>query len=124
MATDRSQQFSAQNLSTHSPFNIFGKLRLMLVAGLLLLPQLLPRDYRIAERHHRERVRAGACGCYLAATNSHAILRMQVLRLPGIAVGQQGATLLLRQTIVELFVVGQGLRLIENMHNACHVIVD
>src|SRR5215813_465571 len=40
MATNRSQQFSARNLSTHRVFNIFSKPRLMLVGGLLLLPQL------------------------------------------------------------------------------------
>src|SRR5262249_392047 len=45
MATNRSQQFSARNLSTHRLFNIFGKLRLMLVAGLLLLPQLLAAQW-------------------------------------------------------------------------------
>ena len=47
------------------------------------------RDSRIAEAHHRERVRAGTCGYYLATTNGHAILRMLVLRLGGVSIGQQ-----------------------------------
>ena len=45
MATNRSQKSSARNLSTHRLFNIFGKLRLILVAGLLLLPQLLAAQW-------------------------------------------------------------------------------
>ena len=45
MATNRSQQFSAPKPSTHRLFNIFGKLRLMSVAGLLLLPQLLAAQW-------------------------------------------------------------------------------
>jgi plastocyanin len=45
MATNRSQQLFAGNLSSDRLFNIFGKLRLMLVAGLLLLPQLLAAQW-------------------------------------------------------------------------------
>jgi plastocyanin len=41
MATNHSQEFSARYIHTNRLFNIFGRLRLMLVAGLLLLPQLL-----------------------------------------------------------------------------------
>ena len=40
MGTNHSQQFSARYIHTNRLFNIFGKHRLMLVAGLLLLPQL------------------------------------------------------------------------------------
>jgi plastocyanin len=234
MATNHSQQFSARYIHTNRLFNIFAKLRLMFVAGLLLLPQLLAaqrnatvgaesndlgrqdlaflpneiwvhtgdsiiwtvtaaephtvtfltdgqirppfnvgcpgfsagsatfdgsscittgilskgekftvvfpvtgnfklvclihedmtgivrvasanRDNRIGEPHHRERVRAGTCGYNLASTNGHAILRMLVLRLPGISIGQQGRCSPPAQTIVELLVVGQGLGGSENM---------
>jgi plastocyanin len=45
MATNYSHRLSAKNLSTHRLFNIFGKLRLMLVAGFLLLPQLLAAQW-------------------------------------------------------------------------------
>ena len=45
MATNQSQQFSARYIHMNRPFNIFGKLRLMLVAGLLLLPQLLAAQW-------------------------------------------------------------------------------
>ena len=45
METKRSQQFSGRNPSTHRLFNIFGKLRLMSVAALLLLPQLLAAQW-------------------------------------------------------------------------------
>ena len=45
MATNQSQQFSARYIHTNRLFNIFGKLRLMLVAGLLLLPQLLAAQW-------------------------------------------------------------------------------
>jgi hypothetical protein len=41
MATNRSHEFSARTATPHRLFNTFGKLRLMFVAGLLLLPQLL-----------------------------------------------------------------------------------
>ena len=75
-------------------------------------------DNWIVEPHHRERVQAGACGYYLAATNGHTILRMLVLRLRGIAIGQQGSALRLRQTIVELLVVGQGVGT-EREHAQC-----
>ena len=40
MSANLAQQLSARPLPTHRLFNIFGKLRLMLVARLLLLPQL------------------------------------------------------------------------------------
>src|SRR5215469_11167237 len=51
-------------------------------------------------------------------------MRMLVLRIPSISIGQQAAALDLRQTIVELLVMGQGLGRSENMHNARHVFVD
>jgi plastocyanin len=41
MATNQSQLFSARYIHANRLFNVFGKLRLMLAAGLLLLPQLL-----------------------------------------------------------------------------------
>jgi hypothetical protein len=43
---------------------------------------------------------------------------MLVLRLRGIAIGQQGSALRLRQTIVELLVVGQGVGT-EREHAQC-----
>ena len=45
MATNHSQQFSARYIHTNRLFHIFGRLRLMLVAGLLLLPQLLAAQW-------------------------------------------------------------------------------
>ena len=45
MATNHSQQFSVRYIHTNRLFNIFGRLRLMLVAGLLLLPQLLAAQW-------------------------------------------------------------------------------
>ena len=81
-------------------------------------------DHGIAESHHRERVRAGACGYYLAATDCYAVFRMQVLRFRGIPIGEQRSGLCLRHTVVKLLVVGQGLGRFENMHNARHVTVD
>src|SRR6516225_8878911 len=42
MSTNLAQQLSARDIPTHRLFNIFSKLRLILVAGLLLLPQQLP----------------------------------------------------------------------------------
>src|SRR5262249_24928015 len=45
MATNHSQQFSARYMDTYRLFNIFGKLRLILVVGLLLLPQLLAAQW-------------------------------------------------------------------------------
>jgi len=45
MSTNLVQQLSEQDLPTHHLFNIFSKLRLMLVAGLLLLPQLLAAQW-------------------------------------------------------------------------------
>jgi plastocyanin len=45
MGTNHSQQFSSGYMYTNRLFNIFGKLRLMLVAGLLLLPQLLAAQW-------------------------------------------------------------------------------
>ena len=45
MVTNLRQQYSARHIPTHHHFNIFGKLRLMLVAGLLLLPQLLAAQW-------------------------------------------------------------------------------
>src|SRR5215467_2570225 len=45
MAPNLEQQSSARYTPTHYLFNVFGKLRLMLVAGLLLLPQLLAAQW-------------------------------------------------------------------------------
>src|SRR5215472_16174240 len=45
MGTNRSQQFSARNLSTFRLFNIFSKLRLMVIAVPLLIPQLLAAQW-------------------------------------------------------------------------------
>ena len=45
MATNHSQQFFARYIHTNPLFNLFGKLRLMLAAGLLLLPQLLAAQW-------------------------------------------------------------------------------
>ena len=45
MATNLGQQSSARYIPTHHLFNISGTLRLMLVAGLLLLPQLLAAQW-------------------------------------------------------------------------------
>src|SRR5215467_4275934 len=45
MATDHSHSFSARYVHTNCIFNIFCKLRLMLLAGLLLLPQLLAAQW-------------------------------------------------------------------------------
>jgi len=46
MATNQSQQFSARYIHTNRLLHICGKLRLMLVAGLLLLPQLLAAQWK------------------------------------------------------------------------------
>src|SRR5215470_3926180 len=45
MAINHSQLFSARYIHTNHLFHIFGKLRLILVAGLLLLPQLLAAQW-------------------------------------------------------------------------------
>jgi plastocyanin len=45
MASNYSQQFSARYTHTNRLFHIFSKLRLMLVAGFLLLPQLLAAQW-------------------------------------------------------------------------------
>ena len=45
MAINLVQQSSSRHLSTHQFFNLFSKLRLMLVAGLMLLPQLLAAQW-------------------------------------------------------------------------------
>src|SRR6516162_51455 len=45
MGTNHSQQFSSGYMYTNRLFHIFSKLRLMLVAGLLLLPQLLAAQW-------------------------------------------------------------------------------
>jgi plastocyanin len=48
MAINHSQQFSAGSTHTNRLFNIFGNLRLMLVAGLLLHPELFAAQWNAA----------------------------------------------------------------------------
>src|SRR6516164_2062703 len=45
MSTNLAQQLSARDIPTHRLFNIFSKLRLILVAAFLLLPQLLAAQW-------------------------------------------------------------------------------
>ena len=45
MSTNLTRQLSARDIPTHHLCNIFSTLRLMLVAGLLLLPQLLAAQW-------------------------------------------------------------------------------
>jgi plastocyanin len=48
MSTNLAQQLSERYKPTHHLFNIFSKLRLMLVAGLLLIPQLMAAQWNAA----------------------------------------------------------------------------